>query len=271
MGPNNGARGSSASASGTLRVQCGQSRLIEQAGDEVGEEMSSEETAERGGGMSDQMVGGDQVTLSVTSRHLGIPFVNQQHAVSASNTLNTEIQNDASAISSDYASILASSARQALTAVEITLSKAASGSYNTELYPDKRSMHNMGVLYPNVTPYNDGQDEAMPVEENIDEIVVQANLVIKDIMGSGVIRAMSEIATILGKTDDAKKYSSVEPRLCSVKARRLTNCTPRAYATNWEIQTVGTVADVNLRNLLVTRLRDDLANSEKNIAPLWDW
>ncbi|KAG8707228.1 hypothetical protein FRC09_001952 [Ceratobasidium sp. 395] len=346
-----------------------------------------------------------------------------QRALGASNTLDTKIQNDAGAIHADYASITALSTRQAFAAVEITLSKSSSGSYNTNdvkifmkeissngnmntvdvifpawpvylylnpdfgrrllepllqyqqsgQYPNKWSIHDMGAHYPNATAHNDGQDEAMPVEESGNMLIMalsytratkdnslintnynlltqwtqflvsdslipasqlstddfaghlanQTNLAIKGIIG---IRAMSEIATILGKTDDAKKYSDIAASYIPQWQKFATssenhlmlqynnptswgiaynlyadklfgfNLFPKSvydiqtswYAkqfkqygialdtrhtytkSDWEIYTAGTVGDVNLRNMFITRLKDYLANG-KNTAPFSDW
>ncbi|KAG8714064.1 hypothetical protein FRC08_012425 [Ceratobasidium sp. 394] len=229
-----------------------------------------------------------------------------RHSVSVAAALDTKIQNDAAAIHADYASIVALSTRQAFAAVEITLSKSASGSYNTSdvkifmkeissngnmntvdvifpawpvylylnpdfgrrllepllqyqqtgQYPNKWSIHDLGAHYPNATGHNDGGDESMPVEESGNMLIMalsytratkdnslisnnynlftqwtqflvedslipaeqlstddfaghlanQTNLAIKGIIG---IKAMSEIANLLGKTDDAKKYSDI--------------------------------------------------------------
>ncbi|EIN10412.1 DUF1793-domain-containing protein [Punctularia strigosozonata HHB-11173 SS5] len=52
-------------------------------------------------------------------------------ALSRAQTLDAKIQSDGSAISADYASIVALSTRQALGATEITLSKNTDGSFNT--------------------------------------------------------------------------------------------------------------------------------------------
>ncbi|KAL1722415.1 hypothetical protein EV715DRAFT_270417 [Schizophyllum commune] len=117
--------------------------------------------------------------------------------------LDDQIRSDASAISSDYASITALSVRQALAALEITtltdaLAEISSngntntvdvifpmwpllmylnpalGKYTllpalkyqaTGQYPNKYSVHDMGTHFPKAIGHNDGKDEAMPVEE----------------------------------------------------------------------------------------------------------
>lgn len=52
-------------------------------------------------------------------------------AVSRANAFDAKVHADASAISADYASIVALSVRQAFGATEITLSKNSDGSFNT--------------------------------------------------------------------------------------------------------------------------------------------
>lgn len=52
--------------------------------------------------------------------------------MSSANTFDSKISSDASAISTDYASIVALSVRQVLGAIEITLSKNSDGSFNTD-------------------------------------------------------------------------------------------------------------------------------------------
>ncbi|QRW18759.1 glutaminase GtaA [Rhizoctonia solani] len=193
-----------------------------------------------------------------------------QHSLTAASALDTKIFNDATPIHADYTSIVQLSTRQAFAAVEITLSKTSSGSYNTSdvkifmkeissngnmntvdvifpawpaylylnpdfgrrlleplfqyqqtgQYPNKWSIHDLGAHYPNATGHNDGGDEPMPVEECLSQnlvyrlstddfaghLVNQTNLAIKGIIG---IQAMGEIANVLGKSDDAKKYKDI--------------------------------------------------------------
>lgn len=52
-------------------------------------------------------------------------------ALSRAQAFDTKVNNDATKISTDYAAIVALSLRQALGAIEITISKNADGSYNT--------------------------------------------------------------------------------------------------------------------------------------------
>ncbi|KAF8595372.1 DUF1793-domain-containing protein [Ceratobasidium sp. AG-I] len=346
-----------------------------------------------------------------------------QHSVSAASALDTKIFNDATPIHSDYTAIVQLSTRQAFAAVEITLSKTESGSYNTSdikifmkeissngnmntvdvifpawpaylylnpdfgrrlleplfqyqqsgQYPNKWSIHDLGAHYPVANGHNDGQDEAMPVEESGNMLIMslsytratkdnslitnnynlldqwtqflvndslipalqlstddfaghlanQTNLAIKGIIG---IRAMSEIATILGKTDDATKYKDIATSYVS-KWQKLAasneghlvlnygspsswgmaynlyadklfqfNLFPQSVydmqtgwygemgaqygialdsrhsytKSDWMIWTAGTVAEFNTRNMLISRLRDYLANG-KNNAPFSDW
>ncbi|RPD78548.1 DUF1793-domain-containing protein [Lentinus tigrinus ALCF2SS1-7] len=123
-------------------------------------------------------------------------------------------------------------------------------------YPNKYSVHDMGVHYPNATGHNDGKDEAMPVEESGNMVIMalsytqrtndtsliktyfelldqwtqflisdslvpanqlstddfagslanQTNLAIKGIVG---IKAMSQIALLLGDDARASNYSSI--------------------------------------------------------------
>ncbi|KAL1706445.1 hypothetical protein EV121DRAFT_278880 [Schizophyllum commune] len=117
-------------------------------------------------------------------------------ALSRAQKLDDQIKSDASAISSDYASITALSVRQALAALEITTISSngntntvdvifpmwpllmylnpALGKYillpalkyqATGQYPNKYSVHDMGAHFPKAIGHNDGKDEAMPVEE----------------------------------------------------------------------------------------------------------
>ncbi|KAL1761028.1 hypothetical protein FB107DRAFT_269372 [Schizophyllum commune] len=135
-------------------------------------------------------------------------------ALSRAQKLDDQIKSDASAISSDYASITALSVRQALAALEITTVKngdvydkdevlvflkeiSSNGNTNTVdvifpmwpllmylnpalgkyillpalkyqatgQYPNKYSVHDMGTHFPKAIGHNDGKDEAMPVEE----------------------------------------------------------------------------------------------------------
>ncbi|KAJ4001761.1 hypothetical protein F5050DRAFT_1721221 [Lentinula boryana] len=136
-------------------------------------------------------------------------------ALTRANTFDAKVQSDASAISTEYAGIVALSVRQSLGANEITISKESSGAWNTSdvlvflkeissdgnvntvdvinpawpiylytnpalgkylleglfryqetgLYPNKWSVHDLGASYPKALGHNDGADEAMPVEE----------------------------------------------------------------------------------------------------------
>ncbi|QRV86933.1 glutaminase GtaA [Ceratobasidium sp. AG-Ba] len=99
------------------------------------------------------------------------------------------------------------------------------------LYPNKWSVHDFGSSYLVANGHNNGGDEAMAVEESGNMIIMalsyyrakkdstfrlstddfaghlanQTNLAIKGIIG---IRAMFEIATVLGQSADASTYSS---------------------------------------------------------------
>ncbi|KZP32941.1 DUF1793-domain-containing protein [Athelia psychrophila] len=136
-------------------------------------------------------------------------------ALSTANTFDAKVQSDASAISDDYAAIVALSIRQAMGGIELTISKNSDGSWNTNdtlvflkeissdgnintvdvifpswpallytnpllgkylltglfayqatgQYPNAWSAHDLGAHYPNATGENAGTDEAMPVEE----------------------------------------------------------------------------------------------------------
>ncbi|KAF8076521.1 DUF1793-domain-containing protein [Lyophyllum atratum] len=124
------------------------------------------------------------------------------------------------------------------------------------LYPNKWSIHDLGASYPNALGHNDGNDEAMPVEESGNMLIMalsyaqrtgdkshltkynqlhdqwtqflitdslipanqlstddfaghlanQTNLAIKGIIG---IKAMSQIAQLLGDTAKAANYSAI--------------------------------------------------------------
>jgi hypothetical protein len=53
------------------------------------------------------------------------------NALDRSNAFDTKVNNDASKISTDYAAVVALSIRQALSALEITVSRNSDGSFNT--------------------------------------------------------------------------------------------------------------------------------------------
>ncbi|KAJ7761626.1 hypothetical protein DFH07DRAFT_815613 [Mycena maculata] len=134
-------------------------------------------------------------------------------ALATANTLDAKVQSDAAKISPDYPGIVALSIRQSIGANELTISKTASGKWNTSdvmlfmkeissdgnlntvdvmfpaspiflyllpelgqyvleplfryqasgLYPNKWSIHDMGAHYPKGLGHPDGLDEAMPV------------------------------------------------------------------------------------------------------------
>lgn len=227
-------------------------------------------------------------------------------ALSRAKTFDAQVQKDASAISADYASIVALSIRQGFGATEITVSKDSSGKFNTSdvmmfmkeissdgnvntvdvifpswplflytnpalgkllllplfkyqqtgQYPNKWSVHDMGASYPKALGHNDGKDEAMPVEESGNMLIMtlsytqktgdkslitsffnlldqwtqflitdslipanqistddfagslanQTNLAIKGIVG---IKAMAEIASLVGDTARSANYSQI--------------------------------------------------------------
>ncbi|TFK45401.1 DUF1793-domain-containing protein [Heliocybe sulcata] len=137
------------------------------------------------------------------------------NALSVAKAFDSQVQSDASKVSSSYADIVALSIRQALATVELTISKDGDGSWNTSdvmmflkeissdgdvntvdvispawplflytnpalgkylllplfeyqasgQYPNQWSVHDLGAHYPQATGHNDGKDEAMPVEE----------------------------------------------------------------------------------------------------------
>ncbi|TBU49426.1 hypothetical protein BD309DRAFT_76359 [Dichomitus squalens] len=144
-------------------------------------------------------------------------FINDYaNALARANAFDAKVKSDASKISSDYADIVALSVRQALGAIEITVSKDSTGKFNTSdittflkeissdgnvntvdvvfpswpiflytnpaigkqlllplfeyqatgQYPNKWAVHDMGSSYPKAVGHNDGQDEAMQVEES---------------------------------------------------------------------------------------------------------
>jgi Domain of unknown function (DUF4965) len=53
------------------------------------------------------------------------------NALARANTFDSKVNADASSISADYTSIVALSIRQALGAMEVTISKGTDGSWNT--------------------------------------------------------------------------------------------------------------------------------------------
>ncbi|KIP02118.1 hypothetical protein PHLGIDRAFT_112413 [Phlebiopsis gigantea 11061_1 CR5-6] len=226
------------------------------------------------------------------------------NALGRANAFDAKVQSDASAISADYASIVALSIRQAFGATEITASRNSDGSINASdilmfmkvtghnvntvdvifpswpvflytnpalgkylllplfeyqasgQYPNKWSVHDMGASYPKALGHNDGGDEAMPVEESGNMLIMtlsyvqktndqsllttyynlldqwtqflitdslipanqistddfagslanQTNLAIKGLVG---IKAMSQIASLTGKSSVSSNYSSI--------------------------------------------------------------
>ncbi|KZP06336.1 DUF1793-domain-containing protein [Athelia psychrophila] len=136
-------------------------------------------------------------------------------ALSTANTFDAQVVSDATKISADYASLVELSIRQAIGAIEITISKTSAGAWDTTdvivfmkeissdgnvntvdvifpawpillytnptlgkyllvglfeyqasgQYPNKWSVHDLGANYPKAIGHNDGKDEAMPVEE----------------------------------------------------------------------------------------------------------
>ncbi|KAF7966198.1 hypothetical protein HWV62_39706 [Athelia sp. TMB] len=140
---------------------------------------------------------------------------NHSTALSTAKTFDAKVVSDATKISSTYASLVELSIRQAIGAIEITISKTSSGAWNTAdvivfmkeissdgnvntvdvifpawpillytnptlgkylllglfeyqatgQYPNKWSVHDLGSNYPKAIGHNDGNDEAMPVEE----------------------------------------------------------------------------------------------------------
>ncbi|KAJ7129526.1 DUF1793-domain-containing protein [Mycena epipterygia] len=127
-------------------------------------------------------------------------------ALSRAKAFDAKVQADASKISADYAAIVALSIRQAFGAVELTLSKTSTGAFNTTdiilfmkgepiflytnpalgkylleglfryqasgQYPNKWSVHDLGSNYPKALGHNDGSDEAMPVEESGNMVIM---------------------------------------------------------------------------------------------------
>ncbi|KAG2042315.1 hypothetical protein BDR03DRAFT_1006723 [Suillus americanus] len=136
-------------------------------------------------------------------------------ALGRAQAFDQKVQNDALAISSNYAGVVALSVRQAFGALELTLSKNSDGRWNTDdilmflkeissdgnvntvdvimpawpillyanptlgkylllglleyqatgQYPNAWAAHDLGSSYPNATGHNAGNDEAMPLEE----------------------------------------------------------------------------------------------------------
>ncbi|KAJ7228524.1 hypothetical protein GGX14DRAFT_554614 [Mycena pura] len=148
-------------------------------------------------------------TAAVISSFLG----DFRAALARANTFDAKVQADASAISTDYAGVVALSIRQALGATELTISKTSTGAFNTSdvilflkgplrfpvtgpiflytnpmlgkflleglfryqasgQYPNKWSVHDLGSSYPKALGHNDGTDEAMPVEESGNMVIM---------------------------------------------------------------------------------------------------
>ncbi|KAJ7781099.1 hypothetical protein B0H16DRAFT_1710344 [Mycena metata] len=143
-------------------------------------------------------------------------------ALARATAFDAQVQRDAGKISADYAAVVALSIRQALGATELTISKTATGAFNTTdiilflkeissdgnvntvdvifpawsiflyanpalgkylleglfryqatgLYPNAWSVHDLGASYPKALGHNDGLDEAMPVEESGNMVIM---------------------------------------------------------------------------------------------------
>ncbi|KAK0490834.1 hypothetical protein IW261DRAFT_1547137 [Armillaria novae-zelandiae] len=207
-----------------------------------------------------------------------------QDALSQATVFDSKVESDASAISEDYAG-------NPMGSMEVTISKTTDGSWNTDdvlvfmkeissdgnintvdvifpawpllfryqatgQYPNAWSVHDIGSSYPKAFGHNDGRDEAMPVEESGNMLIMslsyaqrtgdnshlstyfglldqwtqflitdslipanqistddfagslanQTNLAIKGIIG---IRAMAEVASLLGDTAKSDNYTSI--------------------------------------------------------------
>ncbi|KAG7096816.1 hypothetical protein E1B28_004225 [Marasmius oreades] len=158
-----------------------------------------------------------------TTGDLITSFINDfSGALSRANAFDSKVNNDATKISADYASIVSLSIRQSLGSIEITIAKNSDGSWNTGdvivfmkeissdgntntvdvifpawpiflytnpqlgkfllegilryqasgLYPNKWCVHDIGSSYPHATGHNDGRDEAMPVEESGNMVIM---------------------------------------------------------------------------------------------------
>ncbi|KAH9943507.1 uncharacterized protein BXZ73DRAFT_97546 [Epithele typhae] len=151
------------------------------------------------------------------------------NALSRANAFDAKVAADANKISSDYADIVALSIRQTLGACEITISKNADGSFNTNdittfmkeissdgntntvdvifpswplflytnpeigkqlllplfqyqasgQYPNPWAVHDIGAHYPMAIGHNDGQDEAMQVEESGNMLIMTLSYIQK--------------------------------------------------------------------------------------------
>ncbi|KAF7355439.1 DUF1793-domain-containing protein [Mycena sanguinolenta] len=183
-------------------------------------------------------------------------------ALTRANRFDAQVQTDASKISADYAAIVALSIRQALGAVEITLSKTSTGAFNTSdiivfmkeissdgnvntvdvIFPawqvfgwgndqylnllsgrssctrtllwantcskassvirrldnirtNKWSVHDLGSSYPKALGHNDGADEAMPVEESGNMVIMALSYAQK----TGDISQLQQYTTLLAQ------------------------------------------------------------------------
>jgi len=64
-------------------------------------------------------------------------------------SFDARIRHAGVAISANYAELLVLSARQVIGAIEITISKPGSGSYNTEdIYVSNGNVNTVGVIFP---------------------------------------------------------------------------------------------------------------------------
>ncbi|PSS35457.1 hypothetical protein PHLCEN_2v1612 [Hermanssonia centrifuga] len=150
------------------------------------------------------------------------------NALSRAQTFDSKVQTDASAISADYASIVALSVRQAFGATEITVSKTTSGSFDTSdimmfmkgkylllplfeyqatgQYPNKWSFNLLDqwtqfLISDSLIPANQ-----ISTDDFAGSLANQTNLAIKGIVG---IKAMSVIASLAGQAAKSSNYSSI--------------------------------------------------------------
>ncbi|EJD38414.1 DUF1793-domain-containing protein [Auricularia subglabra TFB-10046 SS5] len=170
-------------------------------------------------------------------------------ATSTAAAFDNKVNSDSARVASNYAGLTSLSIRQTFAATELTVSKTASGAFNTSdillfmkeissdgnmntvdvifpawpallysnpilgkylldglfqyqatgLYPNKWSVHDLGSSYPKALGHNDGRDEAMPVEES-------GNMVIMALSYAQKTGDLSQLKTYFGLLDQWTQF-----------------------------------------------------------------